>query len=111
MKSPTRGNCAFRSSSTAKSCKTAATRIWCFSLPRLIAWITQALPLYPGDVVSTGTPAGVGLFQKPQVWLKPGDVCELEIFGIGKVDQSGEVMHALPTDSGSGLSGLTVRIR
>ena len=66
-----------------------------FSLPRLIAWITQALPLYPGDVVSTGTPAGVGLFQKPQVWLKPGDVCELEIFGIGKVDQSGEVMHAL----------------
>jgi len=58
---------------------------WCFPLPRLIAWITQCLTLYPGDVVSTGTPAGVGLFRKPQVWLKPGDICELEISGIGKL--------------------------
>jgi 2,4-diketo-3-deoxy-L-fuconate hydrolase len=58
---------------------------WCFPLPRLIGWITQALTLYPGDVVSTGTPAGVGLFRKPQVWLKPGDLCELEISGIGKL--------------------------
>jgi 2-keto-4-pentenoate hydratase/2-oxohepta-3-ene-1,7-dioic acid hydratase in catechol pathway len=58
---------------------------WCFPLPRLISWITQGLTLYPGDVVSTGTPAGVGLFRKPQVWLKPGDICELEISGIGKL--------------------------
>jgi 2-keto-4-pentenoate hydratase/2-oxohepta-3-ene-1,7-dioic acid hydratase in catechol pathway len=56
---------------------------WCFPLPRLIAWLTQAITLYPGDVISTGTPAGVGLFRKPQVWLKPGDVCELAISGIG----------------------------
>jgi 2,4-didehydro-3-deoxy-L-rhamnonate hydrolase len=58
---------------------------WCFPLPRLIAWITQGLTLRLGDVVSTGTPAGVGLFRQPQVWLKPGDVCELEISGIGKL--------------------------
>lgn len=58
---------------------------WCFPLPRLIAWLTQAITLNPGDVISTGTPAGVGLFRKPQVWLKPGDVCELEISGIGKL--------------------------
>lgn len=58
---------------------------WCFPLPRLISWITQGLTLQPGDVVSTGTPAGVGLFRNPQVWLKPGDVCELEISGIGKL--------------------------
>ena len=56
---------------------------WCFPLPRLIAWLTQASTLYPGDVISTGTPAGVGLFRKPPVWLKPGDVCELAISGIG----------------------------
>ena len=56
---------------------------WCFPLPRLIAWLTQAITLNPGDVISTGTPAGVGLFRKPQVWLKPGDVCELAISGIG----------------------------
>jgi 2-keto-4-pentenoate hydratase/2-oxohepta-3-ene-1,7-dioic acid hydratase in catechol pathway len=58
---------------------------WCFPLPRLISWITQGLTLHPGDVVSTGTPAGVGLFRNPQVWLKPGDVCELEISGIGRL--------------------------
>jgi 2-keto-4-pentenoate hydratase/2-oxohepta-3-ene-1,7-dioic acid hydratase in catechol pathway len=58
---------------------------WCFPLPRLISWITQGLTLHPGDVVSTGTPAGVGLFRKPQIWLKPGDICELEIGGIGKL--------------------------
>jgi 2-keto-4-pentenoate hydratase/2-oxohepta-3-ene-1,7-dioic acid hydratase in catechol pathway len=58
---------------------------WCFPLPRLISWITQGLTLYPGDVVSTGTPAGVGLFRNPQVWLKPGDLCELEISRIGKL--------------------------
>ena len=56
---------------------------WCFPLPRLIAWLTQGITLNLGDVVSTGTPAGVGLFRKPQVWLKPGDVCELEISDIG----------------------------
>lgn len=58
---------------------------WCFPLPRLIAWLTQAITLNPGDVISTGTPAGVGLFRKPQLWLKPGDVCELEISRIGKL--------------------------
>jgi 2-keto-4-pentenoate hydratase/2-oxohepta-3-ene-1,7-dioic acid hydratase in catechol pathway len=58
---------------------------WCFPLPRLIAWLTQAITLNPGDVVSTGTPAGVGLFRQPPVWLKPGDICELEISGIGKL--------------------------
>jgi acylpyruvate hydrolase len=41
------------------------------------------MTLEPGDVVSTGTPAGVGVFRKPQVFLKPGDVARLEIEGIG----------------------------
>jgi 2-keto-4-pentenoate hydratase/2-oxohepta-3-ene-1,7-dioic acid hydratase in catechol pathway len=45
----------------------------------------MAMTLEPGDVVTTGTPAGIGLFRKPQVFLKPGDVCELEISDIGKL--------------------------
>jgi 2-keto-4-pentenoate hydratase/2-oxohepta-3-ene-1,7-dioic acid hydratase in catechol pathway len=58
---------------------------WCFSLPRLLEWLTMGTTLEPGDVVSTGTPAGIGFFRKPQVFLKPGDVCELEIKGIGRL--------------------------
>jgi 2-keto-4-pentenoate hydratase/2-oxohepta-3-ene-1,7-dioic acid hydratase in catechol pathway len=58
---------------------------WCFPLPRLLEWLTMGTTLEPGDVVTTGTPAGIGYFRKPQVFLKPGDVCELEIDGIGKL--------------------------
>ena len=58
---------------------------WCFPLPRLLEWLTMGTTLEPGDVVTTGTPAGIGFFRQPQVFLKPGDVCELEINGIGKL--------------------------
>jgi 2-keto-4-pentenoate hydratase/2-oxohepta-3-ene-1,7-dioic acid hydratase in catechol pathway len=58
---------------------------WCFPLPRLLEWLTMGTTLEPGDVVSTGTPAGIGFFRQPQVFLKPGDVCELEIKGIGRL--------------------------
>ena len=58
---------------------------WCFSLPRMIEWLTMAFTMGPGDVLSTGTPCGIGYFRKPQVFIKPGDVCELEISGIGKL--------------------------
>ena len=59
---------------------------WCFPLPRLLAWLSQAMTLEPGDMVSTGTPAGIGWFRKPQVFLKPGDVVRLEIEGIGALE-------------------------
>jgi 2,4-diketo-3-deoxy-L-fuconate hydrolase len=58
---------------------------WCFSLPHLIEWLSMAVTLEPGDVLSTGTPAGVGLFHQPPVYLKPGDITELEISHIGKL--------------------------
>lgn len=58
---------------------------WCFSLPRMIAWLTMAMTMEPGDVMTTGCPAGVGYFAQPQAFLKPGDVCELEITKIGKL--------------------------
>lgn len=59
------------------------TSDWLFPLPRLIAFLSQVMPLAPGDLVSTGTPAGVGVFQNPQVFMEPGDVVEIEADGIG----------------------------
>lgn len=60
-----------------------STSDWLFSLPELIVYLTQAMTLEPGDIVSTGTPAGVGVFQKPQVFMQPGDLIEIEADGIG----------------------------
>jgi 2-keto-4-pentenoate hydratase/2-oxohepta-3-ene-1,7-dioic acid hydratase in catechol pathway len=45
--------------------------------------ITECMTLEPGDVIITGTPAGVGYARKPPVWMAPGDLCEIEIDGIG----------------------------
>lgn len=54
-----------------------------FGVPALIAYISEFTELVPGDVVITGTPSGVGVARKPQLWLKPGDIVEVEIEGIG----------------------------
>jgi 2,4-diketo-3-deoxy-L-fuconate hydrolase len=58
-----------------------------FSVPFLVSYISQFMTLLPGDVVSTGTPAGVGLGMKPPQYLKPGDVVELGIDGLGESRQ------------------------
>ncbi|PTE11372.1 fumarylacetoacetate hydrolase family protein [Mesorhizobium helmanticense] len=60
-----------------------STSDWLFSLPLLISFLSQYIPLEPGDIVSTGTPAGVGIFQKPPIFMKAGDVVEIEAEGIG----------------------------
>lgn len=54
-----------------------------FGVADLIAFLSTAMTLEPGDIIATGTPSGVGGARKPQVWLKPGDICEVEIEGIG----------------------------
>jgi 2-keto-4-pentenoate hydratase/2-oxohepta-3-ene-1,7-dioic acid hydratase in catechol pathway len=54
-----------------------------FKIPFLISYISQFMTLLPGDVISTGTPAGVGLGFKPPIYLKEGDVVELGIDGLG----------------------------
>jgi 2,4-didehydro-3-deoxy-L-rhamnonate hydrolase len=59
------------------------TSDWLFPLPRLISFLSGVMPLEPGDIVTTGTPAGVGVFQNPQVFLKGGDVVEIAAEGIG----------------------------
>ena len=59
------------------------TREFIFSVPQLIAYLTQIVTLEPGDLIFTGTPPGVGFARKPPIWLQPGDVCEVEIESIG----------------------------
>jgi len=54
-----------------------------FRVPALIAFISAAITLEPGDIIATGTPDGVGVFGKPPVFLKSGDVMEVEIEGLG----------------------------
>lgn len=52
-------------------------------IPAIMTWVTKYLTLQPGDCVMTGTPSGVGVFRKPPVFMKPGDVIEMEIQGLG----------------------------
>ncbi|MBI2321151.1 MAG: fumarylacetoacetate hydrolase family protein [Chloroflexi bacterium] len=59
-----------------------------FDIPTIIAFLTQQLTLEPGDVIPTGTPAGVGFARKPPTWLKPGDVVRVEIDGLGVLENS-----------------------
>lgn len=64
------------------------TRNFIFGLPTVISYISQFMTLEPGDIVLTGTPAGVGLGQKPAPWfLKPGDVVRLGATGLGEQRQ------------------------
>lgn len=59
-----------------------------FRIPFLISYVSSFMTLLPGDIISTGTPAGVGLGMKPPVYLKPGDVVELGIDGLGSAIQN-----------------------
>lgn len=54
-----------------------------FKVPHLVAYVSRFMTLLPGDIISTGTPAGVGLGMNPPVYLKPGDIVELGINGLG----------------------------
>jgi 2,4-didehydro-3-deoxy-L-rhamnonate hydrolase len=58
-----------------------------FDLPTVISYVSEFMTLLPGDVISTGTPHGVGLGLNPPVYLKEGDVCELGIDGLGTAKQ------------------------
>ena len=59
-----------------------------FKIPFLISYVSQFMTLLPGDIISTGTPAGVGLGMNPQVYLKAGDIVELGIDGLGASRQN-----------------------
>lgn len=68
--------------------QTGNTRTMIFSVQEIVAYCSRYMTLLPGDIIATGTPPGVGMGTKPDpVWLKPGDLVELEIAGLGRQNQ------------------------
>lgn len=63
--------------------QSASTSDMLFDVAQLIAILSEALTLTPGDIIVTGTPAGVGVARKPPLFMKAGDVCEVEVEGLG----------------------------
>ena len=71
-----------------KRMQTGNTRTMIFSVAKLVSYVSQFMTLEPGDVITTGTPPGVGLGMKPPVYLKKGDVMTLGIEGLGEQRQT-----------------------
>ena len=67
--------------------QTGSTETMIFSVAEIISHLSQLMTLHPGDVISTGTPPGVGMGMKPPLYLKAGDVVECEIAGMGRQRQ------------------------
>ena len=61
----------------------STTEFLIHSIPRLISYLSTWVPLAPGDVIVSGTPGGVGARREPPVWMKPGDVVEVEVDKVG----------------------------
>jgi len=60
----------------------------CFGVEELVAYISRAITLFPGDVISTGSPAGVAFFMQPQRFLQPGDRVRCEVEGVGVIENT-----------------------
>ena len=61
------------------------TSDYIFNIPAIIEWLSKGMTLLPGDVIATGTPSGVGFARNPPEFLKPGDVVECEVEGVGLI--------------------------
>ena len=70
-----------------KTMQDGSTSTMVYGVAHLVSYLSQFMTLYPGDVISTGTPPGVGMGQSPQQYLKPGDIVELGIDGRGSQKQ------------------------
>ncbi len=66
-----------------KRCQTGSTATMIFNVPKIVSYLSEITTLMPGDIITTGTPPGVGLGMKPQVFLNVGDVVTLGIDGLG----------------------------
>ncbi len=64
----------------------STTADFIFNIPAMIEWLSKGMTLIPGDVISTGTPSGVGFARTPPEFLKAGDVVACEIDGIGRIE-------------------------
>ncbi|MDX8510563.1 fumarylacetoacetate hydrolase family protein [Mesorhizobium captivum] len=71
-----------------RTMQNGSTKTMVYGVKYLVSYLSQFMSLQPGDIISTGTPPGVGLGMKPPVFLKPGDVVELGIEGMGQQKQT-----------------------
>jgi 2-keto-4-pentenoate hydratase/2-oxohepta-3-ene-1,7-dioic acid hydratase in catechol pathway len=70
-----------------RRCQDGSTRTMVYQVPFLVSYLSQFMSLQPGDIISTGTPPGVGMGMKPPVFLKPGQTMRLGIQGLGEQQQ------------------------
>ena len=76
-------NLGIRLRLNGKTMQNSNTKEFIFSVPQMVSYISQVITLEPGDLIFTGTPPGIGHALSPQVYMKPGDVAEVEIDGLG----------------------------
>ena len=76
---------AIRAILNGETMQESSTANMVFGVAELIAYITQTITLEPGDLIATGTPAGVGAFRDPPVFMQPGDEITIEIDGLGSL--------------------------
>jgi 2,4-diketo-3-deoxy-L-fuconate hydrolase len=75
--------------------QTGNTRDMIFSVPSLIAYLSRFCTLFPGDLIFTGTPAGVGSVRNPRQYLRPGDLIRSEISGLGALNNRCQAAHGV----------------
>jgi ureidoglycolate lyase/2,4-diketo-3-deoxy-L-fuconate hydrolase len=72
-----------------KRCQNGSTRTMIFPVKKLVSYLSQFMSLYPGDIITTGTPSGVGMGQKPSpIYLRPGQTVRLSVEGLGEQRQN-----------------------
>ena len=81
-------NLAMRLSVNGETMQDGSTKTMVYGVAFLVSYLSQFMSLQPGDIISTGTPPGVGMGMKPPRYLKAGDIVELEIEGLGSQKQS-----------------------
>ena len=85
-----------------------STAEFIFSIPQIISYVSSFTILLPGDMIALGTPSGVGMGRKPPLWLKPGDVLEVEIPGIGILRNPVVAEPDNPTSTGVASNALNI---
>ena len=78
-------NLAIRATLNGETMQDSTTANMVFGVAEIIAYVTQTITLEPGDLIATGTPAGVGAFRDPKVFMQPGDEITIEIEGLGSL--------------------------
>lgn len=76
---------AIRLDIDGRALQNGSTATMLFRIPELVSWLSHRMPLEPGDVIATGTPAGVAAMHRPPAWLAPGMTVTVEVEGFGKL--------------------------